>query len=414
MQLPFRFIFFLLSLSGAVAAEAVRTDKLQFPIPFQITEEAQRETAQVELLFSPNFGRQWFSYTKVQPNTGAVHFAAPAEGEYWFIFRTHLKNGEIREPQSLAPQLRIIVDTSPPAPPVAEKKRKTPAATSATTATQEKSDPFGGTPITPPRELTATSEKKRDVPTNHVASSKTQSESQIELQKETQSDSQKKTDSLHAKKNDNTSENIFSQLPILAPARPDAVRWISETSKTTTPRNFSHGSVDENRDGISDDALAELAANMLPHYLSADARRSTSAPRAATEYAVEYSEYAEKVTTSATAINSNTSAAPGTIQSVSLIGGETAKKEKSKLIVKWSIPSDTAFAAQYRVDILKGETANGPWRPLVIYYENSGEYWWYVSADDFTPFYLALRTRSSDSREVCFDQTAIPIKLPAE
>ena len=109
-------------------------------------------------------------------------------------------------------------------------------------------------------------------------------------------------------------------------------------------------------------------------------------------------------------------ALPGRITKIEL-RGEDKNPLKKKVVVRWAVPGRAAPVAtpavSIRVDILRGFSAEGPWEPLVVGLENTGEHWWFVSEVDFTPFFIAVRTQGTDGR-FTFDTTRTPIKIGPE
>jgi hypothetical protein len=92
----------------------------------------------------------------------------------------------------------------------------------------------------------------------------------------------------------------------------------------------------------------------------------------------------------------NTQVATGTAAtppagSIAGIGLNTAAT-KPQVIVKWHTGHELWQDAQ--IDILRGVAKEGPWSPIAINLNNSGEYWWFLTPEDLKPFHVAVRIRS--------------------
>ena len=86
-----------------------------FTIPFEIkVDDSSGLPAEVELTYSTDQGMSWFSYGRVRPENKHFLFKSPADGEYWFIFKTYGQDGLVKETRRRGPMLRVLVDTIPP------------------------------------------------------------------------------------------------------------------------------------------------------------------------------------------------------------------------------------------------------------------------------------------------------------
>ncbi|MDR1493178.1 MAG: hypothetical protein LBT05_10705 [Planctomycetaceae bacterium] len=100
-------------LASSTNNELKITRLTQFSIPIQLNDHDKDSVVAVELLYSPNEGKNWHSCTKIDVTQEKFEFNAPSEGEYWFAFRTVSKNGSIKQIGKI-PQARVRVDTTPP------------------------------------------------------------------------------------------------------------------------------------------------------------------------------------------------------------------------------------------------------------------------------------------------------------
>jgi hypothetical protein len=96
--------------------EPIATRQAVFIIPFHVQKatERGREPAEVQLYFSADQGTSWRLYDKADPAQGHFLFRAAGDGEYWFVVRTVDRSGQIRPLGISGPELRVIVDTTPP------------------------------------------------------------------------------------------------------------------------------------------------------------------------------------------------------------------------------------------------------------------------------------------------------------
>ncbi len=86
-----------------------------FTIPFEIkVDDSSELPAEVELTYSTDRGMNWYPYGRVQPDKKQFLFKSPADGEYWFIFKTYGQDGLVKETRRRGPMLRVLVDTIPP------------------------------------------------------------------------------------------------------------------------------------------------------------------------------------------------------------------------------------------------------------------------------------------------------------
>lgn len=88
-----------------------------FFIPYQSTEPLRLASpvAKVQLLVSRGGDNQWAVLQEAEPQVRGFSYHAPVDGEYAFAVRTINRSGEASPPTITQPQLRVVVDTVPPA-----------------------------------------------------------------------------------------------------------------------------------------------------------------------------------------------------------------------------------------------------------------------------------------------------------
>ncbi len=100
----------------AAASAPIATRQTIFSIPFRIEdpEPGAPQPAEVRLYVSMDQGVTWRPYARVAPTDGQFLFRAVSDGEYWFLVRTLDKAGRLRPTGPFKPELRVVVDTTPP------------------------------------------------------------------------------------------------------------------------------------------------------------------------------------------------------------------------------------------------------------------------------------------------------------
>jgi hypothetical protein len=103
--------------AGAVGlSQPIHTRQTAFGIPFRIqrAQEPLQEPVEVRLYVSGDRGATWRLYGRVAPAQGHFAFRAGGDGEYWFMVRTLDRAGRLRPRGPERPDLRVVVDTTPP------------------------------------------------------------------------------------------------------------------------------------------------------------------------------------------------------------------------------------------------------------------------------------------------------------
>ncbi|MDR1959671.1 MAG: hypothetical protein LBQ54_11625 [Planctomycetaceae bacterium] len=101
------------------------TRQSQFFIPIGIDPSLEAEIREVELVYSVDQGKNWYTYQKITPDKKQFQFNAKRDNEYWFIFRSINQKGEAKLAQPSIPTIRVLVDTTPPKLQFAAKCEKT-------------------------------------------------------------------------------------------------------------------------------------------------------------------------------------------------------------------------------------------------------------------------------------------------
>lgn len=101
----------------AVAVEPVYWRQRVFFIPYQAAEQGRLNAAahKVQLLVNRDGGGPWTVLQEAEPQVRGFSYHAPAEGEYAFALQTRDRQGKLTPEVVAEPQLRVVVDTSPPA-----------------------------------------------------------------------------------------------------------------------------------------------------------------------------------------------------------------------------------------------------------------------------------------------------------
>ena len=98
---------------SAATSQGVMLNSRTFNIPFQI-EAAGTQPVQVDLYVSRGDGQPWERLDRQPPTIREFQFAAPEDGVYWFATRTLDAVGRPHPPGPIAPQLKVVVDTTSP------------------------------------------------------------------------------------------------------------------------------------------------------------------------------------------------------------------------------------------------------------------------------------------------------------
>ncbi len=96
--------------------QPIVTRQTVFVIPFHIlpAQDSSQQPVEVQLYVSTDLGRRWQLYHRVRPSDGQFLVRTTGEGEYWFLVRTVDRAGRVRPQSPPRPEMRVVVDTTPP------------------------------------------------------------------------------------------------------------------------------------------------------------------------------------------------------------------------------------------------------------------------------------------------------------
>ncbi len=100
------------SVRGDDLPEPILSSDARFAIPVDVA--AGESTAEVRLYVSDDAGAAWRLYRSAKPPLDSFEFAASGEKEYWFHVRTTDAAGTESPAGPMLPELRVIVDRTPP------------------------------------------------------------------------------------------------------------------------------------------------------------------------------------------------------------------------------------------------------------------------------------------------------------
>ncbi len=105
--------------------EPIATRQSKFSIPFRIerSNDPAWQPVEAQLYVSTDRGAHWRLYSKGPTTQKSFAFQAGGDGEFWFAIRTADRWGRVRPESIAAPNLRIVVDTKPPALKMTAKPR---------------------------------------------------------------------------------------------------------------------------------------------------------------------------------------------------------------------------------------------------------------------------------------------------
>lgn len=103
-------------LQAAEPAKPIHTNHTRFRVNFElpVAAAAKDEPREVELHVSSDRGVTWRVAGSAKPTERGILFAAPADGEYWFMPRTKYASGKYLPQGAPAAELKVFVDTTPP------------------------------------------------------------------------------------------------------------------------------------------------------------------------------------------------------------------------------------------------------------------------------------------------------------
>ena len=313
---------------------------LNITIPFEV-EEQTPAIREVELFVSQDRGKRWQLVTRQPVEAGKFTFRADTDGEYWFACRTLSLTGTLSS-MTGHPELRVLVDTKSPV--IAPSSR-----------------PSESGPVVPPKPERF---RPEHMPKPQSPQPQLTSTEAAKLEPEAPPSSPQKIN------------------PETNPEKTNAVR----PGQILAPRfpGFDLHEPEANHEGnLLDDLLSGMSSFMdvqpvavrsIPDSLVAANKTNTA---------------------------SNTSPQPrnsANIPAGSIAGivlklpkDEENADTRSQIVVRWNTGPELWSDAQ--IDVLRSNV-EGQWFPIAINLPNSGEYWWYLSPEDFKPFYVKVQIRS--------------------
>ena len=96
--------------------QPIVTRQTLFAIPFHLVpaQESSQQAVEVQLYVSTDWGRRWQLYQRVRPTDGQFLVRTTGEGEYWFLVRTVDRAGRVRPQGPPRPEMRVLIDLTPP------------------------------------------------------------------------------------------------------------------------------------------------------------------------------------------------------------------------------------------------------------------------------------------------------------
>ncbi|GHT36933.1 hypothetical protein FACS189427_09260 [Planctomycetales bacterium] len=377
--------------------ELIRTPFKTFSVPFEVLPGNSADPInEVELLVSTDQGKQWFSAGKTGTTSKQFPFKAENDGEYWFSFRTITLSGAVKQSSS-SPQLRVLVQSQIPQPdgnirtviPSAEQPQLTaPAETpqranNAEIQSLKQHKPEYGSPVSPPKPLRL--DEAENKTGKKPAAEKAASSPQIA-----------KSVNSAVKLPDKVSlSEKYRQMPLMSAATGEIIKAdeqiVKKNESESVPVEELFSRLNQFYGGkLSEESITPLTAVKKQN---TDSREQITDDRQQTADNGQQAEEKQQA---------------GKITGISLNAAGT----QPQIIVKWNSGEEIwgEAAKGIMVDVLRGSTPQGPWLPLVTSQKNSGEYWWFVSQDDLTPFHLMVRLRTLDG-VVAADFTPSPIQI---
>lgn len=443
--------------------QPIRVSKRHFDIPFQL--QSVENVAAVELLVSRDFGTTWTAQAKTAPREGKFSFQAPGNGEYWFSFRTIATDEPSGGRQKPTPHLRILVEaeesrktsnsaapdlTMPPKPLRAGKRHidiHSGEETGSDTPIEAGSLPES-TASSVLRDLNPS--RTRSMPqkaaqntlesmpqqntVNEVATLPLETLmadiGQIYASNAVSSESPEPSHTEPSQTEPSHTEPSHTEPPppmkIFLPQPKQETQWQTTgatagqndtTDDTQTPETELPPLVFEPEDprvpeeeNTTDFSKAAKASGNVSE--SPEIPVSEEAATSVSEAGIE-TKTMESATSPSPPGKAKSPPLPGRITKVELQG----EKWQKRVVVKWAVkmpqPFEPPEETPLRVDVLRGPGPEGPWAPIVVGMENSGEYWWAVSEADLQPFFIAVRCQAADGR-FTFDTTRRAILIHSE
>lgn len=318
-----------------------------FAIPFSIQTGAEDAPIMIELLYSNDMGKEWRSFGRIQATSPQreFFFRAQNDGEYWFALRTFFKSGQ----ESVSEAQKIKIQT---------KSERSVIEKTQTSQVQKKS--ISGSQTDPHKNKVV---KKNDRP------AKTDDPPLLMLPLPEELSSSAKTKKAPAVSDD--SELRKQKLLDMARNSSKGPSGGSDQNTLASQGTFKKVSLDSTLP-VSGSIQGEAGNASVS---KKDPQKSAKTP--------SKEEISEDIVF------------PGKIKSISM--GQTQAAEPT-ILIRWFRPEDAGEKKGKggSISIERGESANGPWIPIVSNLElNQKGYWWRATQADTIPFHI--RTISIDS-----------------
>lgn len=99
---------------GSAVPNLIPSRQRSFGIPFEVKPDGSVDPPkEIELLVSKDRGGRWHSVGRLGIDGKQFSYRAEDDGEHWFAFRTITLSGSIKQ-STLGPQIRVLVDATPP------------------------------------------------------------------------------------------------------------------------------------------------------------------------------------------------------------------------------------------------------------------------------------------------------------
>ncbi|MDR1477842.1 MAG: hypothetical protein LBJ00_02760 [Planctomycetaceae bacterium] len=441
--LPFIFIVILIllnfiALGSGVAfsqvATVVYSNERSFSLPFQVLNSNGVDRAsEVELLVSKDRGVRWYSVGRKPVDVNFFLFEADSDGEYWFSFRTIMVSGAVKRSANNSPQIRVIIDTS--------NLTTTQKPDSATNTLQKPNSLHNHNtapanintlkvangilmppkPIVFAKEFDKVVDKKKDrIESNAVPNLPNQIEPKT--QQSNIADLIFSSDIANGAKTNNAENIELSQKAGKTERRVELLLqladdfgalfknevgiWVGGNKGTDVV--VVKGNIEEvgavSGEVLADNREAGKQIEVVPNNNNNNVRETAAIVKSAEIPRAEVAEGAgavannydlgRKVDNELGQDKTQDKKLDREVSKIRITGvTKNIASNPSQVIVKWG--GENLVRSGVLADVMRGETAAGPWQPIAIGLPNNGEYWWYISSEDKKPFYLMIRTRNS-------------------
>ncbi len=379
--------------SSVPASSAIPCNQRSFSIPFDVRSDGGADPPkEIELLYSSDRGTRWFSVKRVPVDVKKFEFTAPDDGEYWFVFRTITVSGQIKATNFSGPQLRVLVDTTLPDAKISGlsgSSATAPVATTVPSATSATVPVAATGPTTVPGNASRSFDSLNLSPVRESSAVPLTPPKPVRMQVRNEPMKKKNESDVPASlPQRQTLPSLFSPSGEAVPFQPtptttEKKRPAVDPMFAEMIRSYEQGTTNNESQITNSESRT---TNRIPAPAVAVANSTVAANRAVSESEAERS------------------TVPGSISGVSL--GNVSNQPR--VVVRWNT-GDESWRTAY-VDVLRGASPQGPWLPIATNLPNNGEYWWFVTNDDFKPFYVSVRLRAPSGASTA-DATRSPIRI---